>query len=455
MDTISSQAKQLVEDLKVAFKQFLRGFAIAFASRTALTVLLRVLQLARKGEIKSLLSIEEIFNELHLERRVEAVRLGLAVGVFSGGFEAVYRVLNTIRGKEGGLNSVIGGFFAGIGLLFLNPSDRRTVSLYALARAAQCGYNLLKSRGMWHFWGSDWRHGDSLLFSLATAQIMYAYVMRPESLPDSYYKFILRTGPIDAVVLQNVRAMNRGRLIDSQKLLSYVQKVNPATTIKSISDTPSILPCEVLHPHCDGCVKNGVGVFFDVAKKISPVYAALSSVQHFVLSFWKFLAEPEQKMLKILSSTFNSTLFLSVLVSAYQLIICMQRKLVTKDYRFIYWVAGFFSGFSILLEEKHRRSELALYALPRAIDSLYSILYDRKWLGSFKHGEYVLFSLCTASIMYCFEDERKSMSPMLAWLLNRIIPRASSEQKKNLRASEEIQKQKEEEEKQKNQTVPK
>lgn len=33
-------------------------------------------------------------------------------------------------------------------------------------------------QGKWHFWGSDWPHGDWLLFGSSTAQIMYAYVMR-------------------------------------------------------------------------------------------------------------------------------------------------------------------------------------------------------------------------------------------------------------------------------------
>jgi hypothetical protein len=79
-----------------------------------------------------------------------------------------------------------------IDLLTLQTEDRRMVSLYAMARVAQCVYNILKARGLWHFWGSDWNHGDALLFALTSAQIMYAYVMRPTSLPASYYKFIQR-----------------------------------------------------------------------------------------------------------------------------------------------------------------------------------------------------------------------------------------------------------------------
>lgn len=54
-------------------------------------------------------------------------------------------------------------------------------------------------------WGSDWPHGDTLLFAISSAQIMYAYVLRPNTLPPSYYRFIRETGPIPEFQLQQVR----------------------------------------------------------------------------------------------------------------------------------------------------------------------------------------------------------------------------------------------------------
>ena len=45
-------------------------------------------------------------------------------------------------------------------------------------------------------------------------QVMYAYVMRPETLPASYNKFIVNTGPIDKVVLSAVRDQIRGAPVD-------------------------------------------------------------------------------------------------------------------------------------------------------------------------------------------------------------------------------------------------
>ena len=46
-------------------------------------------------------------------------------------------------------------------------------------------------------------------------QVMYAYVMRPETLPHSYWKFIVKSGPVSAVVLEAVRRNNRGLPVDA------------------------------------------------------------------------------------------------------------------------------------------------------------------------------------------------------------------------------------------------
>jgi len=49
-----------------------------------------------------------------------------------------------------------------------------------------------------------------------------------------------------------------------------------------------------------------------------------------------------------------------------------------SDHKLVYWVVGFLASWSILVEKKSRRSELALYAFPRGVDSIYEILYDHK-----------------------------------------------------------------------------
>ena len=53
---------------------------------------------------------------------------------------------------------------------------------------------------------------------------MYAYVMRPETLPPSYWNFIVKTGPLEKNVLEWVRLNCRGRPIDLAAVESYVSR---------------------------------------------------------------------------------------------------------------------------------------------------------------------------------------------------------------------------------------
>ena len=50
--------------------------------------------------------------------------------------------------------------------------------------------------------------------SKCRTQVMYAYVMRPETLPHSYWKFIVKSGPVSETVLEAVRRNNRGLPVD-------------------------------------------------------------------------------------------------------------------------------------------------------------------------------------------------------------------------------------------------
>lgn len=53
---------------------------------------------------------------------------------------------------------------------------------------------------------------------------MYAYVMRPETLPKSYWKFIVKSGPVEAPALEAVRRSIRGIPIDLQGFNAFLKK---------------------------------------------------------------------------------------------------------------------------------------------------------------------------------------------------------------------------------------
>ena len=74
----------------------------------------------------------------------------------------------------------------------------------------------------------------------------------------------------------------------------------------------------------------------------------------------------------------------SVLEQSY---ICLQRKLVTRDHKLVYWFGGAIASLSILLERKTQRAELALYVLSNAANSLWYILVKRHLIPEIPYAE--------------------------------------------------------------------
>jgi len=232
----------------------------------------------------------------------------------------------------------------------------------------------------------------------------------------------IRTGPIAEVNLKAVRALNRNKPIPVEAVTSYVQSINPMIPI-SLDGPVSIIPCSLLHPQQPYCSLQFVDVFLSCFKKILPLYATLTCLPLIGMDIGKFLKAPLSKLWVFALSTIRSTTFLSSFVAIYMSTICLHRKMVNTDHRFIYWLAGLLASTSILIEKKSRRFELALYALPRGLDSLYTLLCDRKWLASLPYGDVLLFCLSMASIMYYYEREPITMSREVRTLLTKLLDR--------------------------------
>jgi len=127
-------------------------------------------------------------------------------------------------------------------------------------------------------------------------------------------------------------------------------------------------------------------------------------------------------------SSGRSSAFLAVFVSSYMFMTSFHRVLLDHgfadmkyDHKLVYWIIGLLSGTSIFIETKSRRSELALYALPRAVDSIYQILYDHKIFYKFQYGELILFSVGMSIIMYYHENEQDTISPLLNTILLKFL----------------------------------
>ncbi|CAL0316751.1 unnamed protein product [Lupinus luteus] len=396
-------------------------FLLSYGVRVGIGILLRAFKLARGQSYSSLLDLKQLVSEKDLIVREEACRIGLLFGGFTGSYHALRCLLRKLRKKETPMNAILAGSVAGFSILSLNDKNRRrTLALYLLARLAQCTYNSAKSKNKFHLWGSHWRHGDSLLFALACAQVMYAFVMRPESLPKAYQDFIQKTGPVAEPVYKAVRDSCRGHPVDVASLHAYLSRIGKPEFVK-LQEFPSIIPCSIIHPGTNSCLAHQGKATSATFKKTFPLYFSLTFVPFVVLHLQKFTSAPFRTCWFAIKGAIRSTSFLSAFVGIFQTVICLHRKVASRDHKLVYWIAGGVAALSVLLEKKARRGELALYVLPRAVDSLWYISVNRHLLPDLRNAEVFLFSLCMGGIMYYLEHEPETMAPFLRGLIRRFL----------------------------------
>jgi len=136
------------------------------------------------------------------------------------------------------------------------------------------------------------------------------------------------------------------------------------------------------HPTSDSCMVHLVKLWPLVARWIMPVYAAVHFVPPLLFRRKAVLKEPARYLSRFFIGTLKSSAFLATFVAIYQGLVCYQRHvwfflqsrgwskladLVT--HRCGAWLFGFATCLSLFVEEKRRREELALYVLPRALES--------------------------------------------------------------------------------------
>lgn len=430
--------QQVVENILVesgCLRTFMINFLLVYNARFGVALVARLATLATTSP-RTLLDLGEILSERHLQFREEAVRMGLFVATFGAVVVAVKRALHLYDEDRAWYSSAIGGTAAGaLCFHWMDASWHRTLALYSATRAAQCFYNFSKTRGYFHFWGSSWPHGDSLLFAVSSAQIMYSYVMRPQALPAAYYHFIRKQGPLAEVVLQSVRDACRGNAVNTVGLFDYVEKTAGAGAVdevkRALARDATTIPTRALYATAKSPLESAAKAFANVFRQIIGVYFSLALAPQVVLQFQRFIKTPGQTVWHAVLSAIQSSIFLATFCGGYQfLIVVVQRPLLAwlgkSDHKLWYWLAGLVASSSILIERKSRRSELALYAFPRAADALYSVLMERRLVTSVPQGEMLLFAMSMGVLTFFLEHDPSCLSPAVVSVLGRFLPKHHS-----------------------------
>ncbi|KAG8881283.1 hypothetical protein FRB99_004732, partial [Tulasnella sp. 403] len=146
---------------------------------------------------------------------------------------------------------------------------------------------------------------------------------------------------------------------------------------------PPMASCAAIHPHEDSCVVTGITRIYEVGKWMAPMYGALHFIPMLLFKRKLFFKKPLRMSAKALLGTLRSASFLGVFVAIYQSYICLlhflyllpvsphiapafRKFLMSKP---VWWFGGILSGLSLFVEDRKRRGELAMYVLPKGLES--------------------------------------------------------------------------------------
>lgn len=171
-----------------------------------------------------------------------------------------------------------------------------------------------------------------------------------------------------------------------------------------------------------------------------PIYGALHFVPALLFKKKEWMKEPGRMILKTLVGTARSSSFLGVFVVIYQgicfgvplpsphflitfysawlcgrnnlwdvmrrlspeafkslpFLLALQRFLKSKA---MFWIPGFLSGLSLFVEAPRRRPELAMYVMPKALESFWVVARGRGIVGAFEKGDALLCAIGMGMVM--------------------------------------------------------
>ena len=96
---------------------------------------------------------------------------------------------------------------------------------------------------------------------------------------------------------------------------------------------------------------------------------------------------------------------LSTYVGLYMSTVCLHRNSGIRDHRALYYVAGIVASSALFVENKSRRTDLTLWIVPRALDSLVLVLVHKGLLPRIPNFESYLFALVMSGVMNFYEQE--------------------------------------------------
>ena len=169
------------------------------------------------------------------------------------------------------------------------------------------------------------------------------------------------------------------------------------------------VPCSAIH--ANSCEMYALRKWHKVFTMACKFYVPIHLLPIIIFKRSKIVTEPIKVIKSFLKNIILSSLWISVYVSVFWWINCKLKNYRKSTSRLNIAVAAFFAGFAVLFEPAGRRTELALYMLPRFLESLFKFMEKRGFVNSVANGEVLVFAVTMAIIMFFYQNDDKNIKP--------------------------------------------
>ncbi|PFH47134.1 hypothetical protein AMATHDRAFT_152910 [Amanita thiersii Skay4041] len=358
--------------------------------------------------------------------------------------------------------ALAGALAGGLAIMWEKRSRRGIIAQQLFVRGLQGTYNSFSTKHNIHI-----PHGDVLVFALACGQIMFAFLIRPDTLPRSYRNWIGEAAKVPrqcvdinhGLVRENqfdVRSLDQlcaraditpANLTDLMNVRELFYPASASATRDPSTYYPKYAPCSAVHPALTSCKAVPLDRFFAVFKWMLPIYGALHFIPPILFKSKTFVNNPRRVMIRAGLGSIRSSAFLGVFVVIYQTLFCYKHYLhrnltelklkpshatalaaipqstidilISKG---SFWLLGFAAGLALFIEEKRRRGELAMYVLPKGLESLWVAARGKGLVfKTGKWGETLLTTIGMAMVMSTYQNDPQHLSGLVRRILYQFI----------------------------------
>eukprot|EP00485_Elphidium_margaritaceum_P003404 CAMPEP_0202695724 /NCGR_PEP_ID=MMETSP1385-20130828/9251_1 /ASSEMBLY_ACC=CAM_ASM_000861 /TAXON_ID=933848 /ORGANISM="Elphidium margaritaceum" /LENGTH=295 /DNA_ID=CAMNT_0049351801 /DNA_START=256 /DNA_END=1143 /DNA_ORIENTATION=- len=236
-----------------------------------------------------------------------------------------------------------------------NKTRRKQIAVYCLVRAIADFVKLAV-----HYKRiPNIPHADIGVFTASQTFIMYGLLHGSNALDRSYYKWI----------------KNMGNLTEPQIQQTFRSRINPSLQYRLPSEQWAECP-EFWH-HDPSCIRHNCIDWLYGLVRGARIYVPVHFLPNILFNPKRILKDPLTWLQRKSFNVMVSSVFLTTYQFNMKLTICLLRNAFKTDDGWHSIVGGVFTGLALIIENEHRRPELMLYCIPRAMEVMFRLVPNK------------------------------------------------------------------------------